>query len=163
MIAVGRISKLFGSQGEVYVVLYNNFPTDFKETEQPVFTNVDGLVVPLFCSSFSRRGQSSAVILFDDIDNPRRAELIIGKEIFLDIEEQEDEEDVSLSALIGYKVVIGNQKGEIVDFYDSVNPLFEIELNSKKYLIPAVEEFIVDFKPKQKVLYLELPEGLLDL
>ena len=83
MLAVGRITKLFGAEGEVNVNLYASFPDDFSE-EQPLFTMVDSLVVPLFCESFSRRGHSSATIRFADIDTVKRTELIMGNEIFIE-------------------------------------------------------------------------------
>ena len=47
MLAVGRITKLFGAEGEVNVNLYADFPDDYS-LEQPLFTIVDSLVVPLF-------------------------------------------------------------------------------------------------------------------
>ena len=78
MLAVGRITKLFGAEGEVNVNLYADFPDNFDWEEQPLFTHVDSLVVPLFCESFSRRGASNATVRFADIDTAKQAELIMG-------------------------------------------------------------------------------------
>ena len=163
MIAVGRIGRLFGTEGGVMVTLYTTFPDDFR-MEEPLFIRVDELAVPLFCSSFERRGQSSAVVQFDDIDTERRAEeWLVGREIFVEEQEQDDDE-FYMEDLIGFKASVGRQRGEVVDYYDSeANPLFEIRLGDKQHLIPAQEEFIAHIDFDKRTIKFVLPEGLLEL
>ena len=162
MLAVGRITKLFGAEGEVNVNLYASFPDDFSE-EQPLFTMVDSLVVPLFCESFSRRGHSSATIRFADIDTVKRTELIMGNEIFIE-EPDTDDDEFTFDDLIGFTVKIGRRKGTITDFYDNdINPLFEITLNGSAHLIPAAEEFIAAIDFDKGEIKFVLPDGLLEL
>ena len=162
MLAVGRITKLFGAEGEVNVNLYASFPDDFSE-EQPLFTMVDSLVVPLFCESFSRRGHSSATIRFADIDTVKRTELIMGNEIFIE-EPDTDDDEFTFDDLIGFTVKIGRRKGTITDFYDNeINPLFEITLSDGVHLIPAAEEFIAAIDFDKGEIKFVLPDGLLDL
>ncbi len=162
MLAVGRITKLFGAEGEVNVNLYADFPDNFSE-EQPLFTIVDSLVVPLFCDSFSRRGRGSATVRFADIDTSKRAELIMGNEIFIE-EAESDDDEFTFEDLIGFTVKIGRRKGEITDFYDNeYNPLFEVEIGGKQYLIPAVEEFIAAIDFDKQEMKLVLPDGLVEL
>ncbi len=163
MIAVGRIGRLFGTEGGVMITLYTSFPDDFQ-MEEPLFIRVDGLAVPLFCSSFERRGQSSAVVQFDDIDTERRAEeWLVGREIFVEEQEQDDDE-FYMEDLIGFKASVGRQRGEVIDYYDSeANPLFEIRLGDKQHLIPAQEEFIAHIDFDKRTIKFVLPEGLLEL
>ena len=163
MIAVGRIGRLFGTEGGVMITLYTTFPDDFR-MEEPLFIRVDELAVPLFCSSFERRGQSSAVANFDDIDTERRAEeWLVGREIFIEEDEQVDDE-FYMEDLIGFKASVGRQRGEVIDYYDSeANPLFEIKLGDKQHLIPAQEEFIAHIDFEKRTIKFVLPEGLLEL
>ena len=162
MLAVGRITKLFGAEGEVNVNLYASFPDDFSE-EQPLFTMVDSLVVPLFCEPFSRRGHSSATIRFADIDTIKRTELIMGNEIFIE-EPETDDDEFTFDDLIGFTVKIGRRKGTITDFYDNdINPLFEITLTDGTHLIPAAEEFIAAIDFDKGEIKFVLPDGLLEL
>ena len=163
MLAVGRINKLFGVGGQVSLTLYNDFPNDFDWKEQPLFTYVEELVVPLFCESFARRGASGAVIEFADIDTPKRAELILGKEIFIATNGDEEDDEFTFDDLIGFEVRIGRAKGKIVDFYDNdLNPLLEVELKGKRHLIPAVEEFIAAIDFEAESIKFVLPEGLIE-
>ena len=163
MIAVGRIGRLFGTEGGVMVTLYTTFPDDFR-MEEPLFIRVDELAVPLFCSSFERRGQSSAVVNFDDIDTERRAEeWLVGREIFIE-EEESDDDEFYMEDLIGFKAIVGRQRGEVIDYYDSeANPLFEIAIGDKQHLIPAQEEFIAHIDFDKRTIKFVLPEGLLEL
>lgn len=162
MLTVGRITKLFGVKGEVVINLYDTLPDNFNWEEQPFFTKVEELVVPLFCDSFARRGQRSAVVAFADIDNEKRAEMILDHELMIESEEGDDDE-FTFDDLIGFTVRVGRAKGEIVDFYDNdFNPLFEIELKGKRHLIPAVEEFIAAIDFEGRSIKFVLPEGLIE-
>ena len=146
------------------VTLYTSFPDDFQ-MEEPLFIRVDELAVPLFCSSFERRGQSSAVINFDDIDTERRAEeWLVGREIFVEEVKSEEDDEFYMEDLIGFKAIVGKQRGEVIDYYDSdANPLFEITIGEKQHLIPAQEEFIAHIDFDKRSIKFVLPEGLLEL
>ena len=159
---VGRITKLFGANGEVVINLYDTLPDNFNWEEQPFFTKVEELVVPLFCEKFERRGTKSAVVAFADINTVKRAEMILDNALLLDVEESDDDE-FTFDDLIGFEVRIGRTKGEVVDFYDNdYNPLFEIELKGKRHLVPAVEEFIAAIDFDKRTMRLVLPEGLIE-
>lgn len=164
MIAVGRIGRIFGNDGGVMVTLYANFPDDFS-TLEPLFVVIDKLAVPIFCSSFERRGQSGAIISFDDIDSVRRAEeFLVGREIFIAEEESDDDDEFYMEDLIGFDVLVDGLKGTLTDYYDSeANPLFEISLDGKEHLIPAAEEFIAHIDFDKRSIKFILPDGLLEL
>ena len=163
MIAVGRIGRLFGTDGGVMITLYTTFPDDFQ-IEEPLFVRVDELAVPLFCSSFERRGQAGAMVHFDDIDTERRAEeFLVGREIFIE-EEDVDDDEFYMEDLIGFTAIVGKRRGEVTDYYDSeANPLFEIVIAEKEHLIPAQEEFIAHIDFDKRSIKFVLPEGLLEL
>lgn len=166
MSAAGRITRLFGAEGEVNLNLYTNFPDDFDWQEQPVFVRVDALAVPLFFDSFTRRGVAGAVARFADIDTPKRAEILLDKEFSLDNGDNDDSDDeFTFDDLIGFTAKIGRSKGEITDFFDNTtNPLFEITLSDgKPRLIPAAEEFIAGIDFDRRTIRFVLPDGLLDL
>jgi 16S rRNA processing protein RimM len=68
-------------------------------------------------------------------------------------------------AIIGYDVhVHGASIGKITDVIEnSSQNLFVVESDSNNYLIPAVDPFISNLDKAKKIIYLELPDGLLDL
>ena len=162
---VARVGKLFGeaNKGGLSITLYNTFPEDFDFEAEPLMVEIDSLDVPLWCESFERRGVSGANVQFADFDTTRRAEELIGKELFIDIEEEESDE-FYMEDLIGFKVRAGKLKGEIVDYYDSEhNPLFGVDFGQGERLIPAAEEFIAGIDFDKQTIKMILPEGLLEL
>lgn len=164
MLVVGRITKLFGAEGEVNLSLYDDAADIIDWKEQPLFVRLDGLVVPLFCEKFVRRGQA-ATARFADIDTPKRAEMILGCEIFIEAEDDAADDEFTFDDLIGFDIRTDAARGKISDYYDSdTNPLFEITLDDgTTHLIPAAEEFIAAIDFERRSMHLVLPEGLLEL
>lgn len=166
MIAVARVSKLFGQAdtGGLAISLYTTFPEDFDPQENPLFVEIGSLAVPLYMESFEKRGVSGANVRFADFDNTRRAEELIGKELFIEQAEDEDDDEFYMEDLIGFSVEAGKLKGEIIDFYDSeLNPLFGVDFGEGERLIPAAEEFIAQIDFDKGIIRMVLPEGLLEL
>ena len=162
---VARVGKLFGeaNKGGLSITLYDTLPEDFDFEAEPLMVEIDSLDVPLWCESFERRGVSGANVRFADFDTTRRAEELLGKELFIDLEEEESDE-FYMEDLIGFKVRAGKLKGEIVDYYDSEhNPLFGIDFGEGERLIPATEEFIAGIDFDKETIKMILPEGLLEL
>lgn len=174
-VTVGKVSKIYGNNGRLSLTLYDTFPQDFS-TEEPLFVDIDALAVPLFCDFFTRRGKSSATVEFADIDTEFRASELVGKELFMlgfeEIEEIDEVDDrLYLEDMVGWKVRIDEMNpreayhGQIVEFIDGQNPLFNIEMTESglTVLVPAVEEFMVEIDTDSQTLGISLPEGLLDL
>lgn len=158
----GRINKLFGIDGGVMLTLYAGFPEEF-DTATPLFVTIDSLEVPLYCERFDRRGMAGAVVTFADFDSERRVQELLGCEFRIEGTDEEDDE-FYMEDLIGFGVKAGKLTGTVTDYYDSeANPLFEMEFEGRKVLVPAAEEFIVHINFKGRTMKLVLPEGLLDL
>lgn len=160
----GRINRLFGTDGGVMLSLYAAFPEDFDPETVPLLVTVDALEVPLWCERFERRGQTGAVASFADLDTERRASELLGLEFRIGQNEERDDEEFYLEDLIGFVVNANGRQGTLTDYYDSdANPLFELTIENRSVLVPAVEEFIAHIDFEGRSIKMILPEGLLDL
>ena len=167
---VARVAKSFGRSGELLVSLYDVFPRDF-DAKEPLFVEIDGLAVPLFCDRFERRGRRGALVVFSDFHSERRTAELVGREPFLpvdgayaDDEDAEDEGLIYLEDLVGLKAVVDDRfEGTIDDFIDGENPLFLLVSDGREVYVPAVDEFIVETDLEAGVIRFEVPEGLLGL
>jgi 16S rRNA processing protein RimM len=68
--------------------------------------------------------------------------------------------------VIGYTIEDKNfgEVGKIVGVNDTTaQALFEVENNGKEILIPMNDEFIIKVDRKNKTIFVETPEGLIDL
>ncbi len=174
MQSVARVSRLFGTGGEIMITLYPTFPEDFNTEAEPLFAKIDGLNVPLYLEKFERRGRAGAVVSFADIDTERRVGELLSCELYI-AEQEEDmsegyaDDEFTMEDLIGYSVEATTGDGDVVEgeltsYYDShKNPLFGVTIADREVLIPAAEEFIagIDFEG-EKIIFI-LPEGLLEL
>lgn len=188
LLPVGKVSKLFGLDGGVLVNLYDAFPGNM-DNEEPLFVKVDGLAVPLFLGHFERRGQKGALVRFEDIDTPARADELLGQELFIAPRtakkgglwawrgegvdtaggyEKEDGE-VFFDDLVGYSATVAEEggtpmKGVVTAFIDSeFNPLLQLEVNGKELFIPAADQFIEHIDTITREISFTVPPGLLEL
>lgn len=150
--------------------LYDAFPHDFNPENTPLSVSIDGLDVPLWCERFERRGLSGAIAAFADLDTERRAEELIGLEFHIDRPDAHDDDEFYLEDLIGFTAVAresGNTPsctGTLSDYFDNdANPLFELTIEGRTVLVPAVEEFIARIDFEARTIHFLLPEGLLNL
>ncbi|MFR9503067.1 MAG: ribosome maturation factor RimM [Rikenellaceae bacterium] len=164
---VAKISKLYGSQGQAVINLYSSFPEEFS-IDDPIFIKVDSLSVPLYFDSFERRGRSSAVVQFADIDTERRVMEFMGLDLLLPERELEEiDDEFFMEDLVGFDVeIIGDVmlKGSLAHYIHSeANPLFELLVDGREVLVPAAEEFIHSIDFDGRIIRFILPEGLLNL
>jgi 16S rRNA processing protein RimM len=189
---VARVSKLFGTGGEVVVNLYDTFPADYDaggllagdKSDRPLFVFLDSLAVPMWPEKFRRRGQTKAVVEFADIDTPERATEFVGMELYVEPEgvlrpeavihdaETRNPDDpvagdeIHFEDLVGWNTGFTDNalRGTVRGFIDSMhNPLFELSVEGKEVFVPAADEFIASFDPDAREIVFELPEGLLEL
>lgn len=154
MIPVAKILKSNGVEGDLLVSLLDFDISEF-DTSEPVFVVFDGLPVPFFIESLTRRGTSRAVIHLTDIENLRDAEEVVGREILLDAEyEEEDYQDFTGWTLYDRDRLVGT-----VDGFEDIpgNPCLEIA----GALVPLHEDLIIEADHDHRRLVMALPEGLL--
>lgn len=165
-VVVGRVSKLFGQDGEVVINLYDTFPEEVNQ-EEPLLVRIDSLTVPLFLDKFQRRGRSGALVRFADFDTDVRVSELIGLELYLSSHDEDDDrgDEIYLDDFVGYTAILPQGlKGVVEGFVDSDhNPLFSVSVNGVEALIPASDDFIMEYDTTDKTITFVLPEGLLEL
>ena len=153
MIPVAKILKSNGTQGDLLIGLLDITIEDL-DTREPVYVIFDGLPVPFFIDSVTRRGNTRAIVHLTDIDSLQDAEEVVGREILLDAEfEDEDEEDFTGWTLYDKERLIGTVTG-LEDIPG--NPCLSIDGT----LVPLHEDFILEADPETRRLVMDLPEGL---
>ena len=173
---VAQVLKSNGTDGELVMGFREIAPEDIN-LKEPVFIIFDGLPVPFFIESFTKRGQSKALVRLTDICSQEDVEEIVGKGVFIDEEslpEMSIEED-GYAALVGWTVLtpeipdqVGEDEpvlievGEITDFLDiPKNPCIEVETINGAVMIPLHEDFIISLDPEYQEIIMQIPAGLL--
>ena len=187
---VAQVLKSNGTDGELVLGFREAAPEDINLNE-PVFIVFDGLPVPFFIESFTRRGNTKALVRLTGINSMEDVEEIVGKAVYVEedsLPELSLEED-GFAALVGWTVLtpeipdqVGDDEivgedaepllpaltgnlievGEITDFMDIPNnPCVEVETENGAVILPLHEDLILSVDPENQVIIMQIPEGLL--
>ena len=103
---VAQVLKSNGTDGELVMGFREIAPEDIN-LKEPVFIIFDGLPVPFFIESFTKRGNSKALVRLTDICSMEDVEEIAGKAVYVEensLPELSLEED-GYAALVGWVVL----------------------------------------------------------
>ena len=171
---VAQVLKSNGTDGELVMSFRDIAPEDINLNE-PVFIIFDGLPVPFFIESFTKRGNSKALVRLTDIRSQEDVEEIAGKAVYIEddaLPELSLEED-GYAALIGWMVLMPEtpdagldgdiyEVGEITDFLDIPNnPCIEVETENGAVMIPLHEDLILSLDPEYQEIIMQIPAGLI--
>lgn len=162
--AIGQTAKPHGINGEISF----SFTTDIFDQEKCKFFifEIDHIFVPFFITEYRFKSNSTGFVKFENINNEEDARELSNLTIYLPQKyaEEIENEVTDFRYFIGFEVIDknGGSLGKITNINDdTANILFE--LADKDLLIPASEEYITDINHKKRIIYMTVPEGLLDL
>jgi len=163
---IGQITKPHGVNGEMSF----SFTSDvFDREDVPYFIfELEGILVPFFLEEYRFKGNTTGLIKLDGITTDEEARKFAGLTIYLPkkfLEKVEDAE-IELDYFAGFNLIDVNKGllGKIAEVDQTTeNVLFVIPTKNDELLIPAGEEYITEIDHDKKIIYVNLPEGLLDL
>ena len=118
---VAQVLKSNGTDGELVMGFREIAPEDINLNE-PVFIVFDGLPVPFFIESFTKRGNSKALVRLTDICSMEDVEEIAGKAVYIEednLPEMSLEED-GYAALIGWTLLMPEIPDQVGDDVETV-------------------------------------------
>lgn len=158
---IAQVLKSNGRDGELLVGFVGIAPEDI-DLKEPVFIEMDGLPVPFYFESFTRRGVSRALVRLTGVHSLADADELAGADILAPDDRYEDEEE----DLTGWTVLDADgTKAGVVTAHEDIpgNPCLWVDTGRGEVLIPLREELLVEADPEKQTLRMEIPEGLLDL
>jgi len=164
---VGFFKKTHGVSGELVLEYEPQFEYSIENADR-FFVELEGLLVPFFImeDGFRFKTENSAILTFDGVESEKYAKRMVGSSVFLfknEIIVMDDE--LSDSELVDY-LLVDEKRGKIgiidqIDNY-SGNIVFTVNFKGKELLVPFNEDFLLEIDKQNKVITLNLPEGLFD-
>jgi len=164
---LGKVVSKYSFKGEVLLKLDTDEPEIYEKMES-VFVEMGKNLVPFFITKSRLHKSSLLRVQFEDVEDEDGANQLIGKGVYLPL--------TMLPKLSGnqfyYHEVIGftlmdavhGNVGVIVAVNDSASQvLFEAEKDGKQLLLPVSDDIIKKVDRSSKTIYVEAPEGLVDL
>ena len=165
-ILLGRIIKLSGYEGAVAVKLEKLFFEKIPEMES-VFLEIEGRPVPFFVSELEYTGADILKIKFTDYESIEKINEFVGSKVFLTTFFPAENETNDFQNFNGFNVF--NQDNQLIGLIKEVisnNGQLLLRINSKEnkeILVPFHDHFILRIRRTQKVIVMNIPEGLIDL
>lgn len=157
-----RIAKVLKSNGVDGDVLVSAPDVALEEIQGPVLIDFDGLPAPFFIESCSRRGTGKYVIHLTDVCNLEDAEELVGRFLWSDEVEEDDDEAQDFT---GWKVLNrGDYIGTVTDYEPIPGNLclyLKPAEDADEIIIPLHEDLIISINEDSLTLNLNLPDGLL--
>lgn len=161
---IGVINKPHGVKGEVSFTFTDDI-FDRVDCDYLILL-LDGIFVPFFIEEYRFRSDNAALVKFEGIDTAEKARMFTNVEVFFPSKYMDEEDAMgSWHFFVGFTVIdeIHGNLGQIVAVDDStMNVLFVIEKDGEEVLLPAHEEFLKNIDAKGKIVYAQIPEGLLE-
>ena len=163
---LGHVIKTHGLKGEVSILLDVDSPQNYKELES-VFIEINKKLVPFFVDSLKIK-KNVATVRFEDIITIEDANSILGHNLYLPLDQLPPSQGnhFYFHEIINYRIhdeELG-VLGKIASVYTHPSQdLIAMIYKDTEILIPVSEEIVKSLDRKKKVLYVDLPRGLLNI
>ena len=162
--SVGRLVAAFGLKGEL--VMRHSLNGDLNTLEVIFLENRRDGFLPYFIEGIRPKGNEEAYLKLEGIQNPEQARLLTQKEVWLrEADFTRLASSSSPVSLLGFHLVDGETDlGEVVEVIEQpLQVLCKLIIQGKEVLIPLHKETMGRLDEAGKRLYVNLPEGLLDV
>lgn len=161
-IKIGQVVNVAGLKGELKVYHYSDYKERFEELTEIYLENVRYQI------SGVRYMKEMVILKLSGIDDRTAAEKHKGESVYIDKADIRvlPEDTYYIFDMIGLSVIDENETvvGILSDVIQNSNQdLYEVERENKsKFLIPAVDEFILKIDMNSRTMTVRLIEGLME-
>ncbi len=164
---LGKIVRKYSFKGELLIKLDTDQP-ELYENLDAVFISVGNNFIPFFIASSQLHKSDLLRVSFEDVLTEADAEALLKAEVFLPLEMLPKLEGNKFyyHEVIGFKVIDKNfgEVGIIASINDSTaQALFEVDRDGVQIFIPMNDEFIVKIDRDNKIVEVDVPDGLIEL
>ena len=170
LIAIGHYNKPHGVAGELSATV----DVELEELSglSCLVSDIDGIFVPFFVNAFRPKSVDTVLLTIDGIENEKEATRLVNRDIYAlnrDYRQESIDADADgypLDFFIGFELrdSDGSRVGEITDVDEQTeNAIFVVDRDGSEIMVPATDDLIVEFDVDNKLMVMDLPEGLLDL
>ena len=167
LIKIGQFNKPHGVRGEISFTFSDDV---FDRGESPyIVCCIDNIYVPFFIEEYRFKTGTTALMKLVDIDSDEAARDFTNLEVFYPKRHyiENDEEATPDDYFIGFTIsdITYGTLGEVTAIDDStINVLFVvITPDERELLIPVQEAFVRAIDEEERIIHMDLPEGLLDM
>ncbi len=163
---IGKLVSTFGVKGEMILNHHLGKKTSLKSLEAVFIEDKKDEMLPYFIEYTKIKSDKEIFLKLEGINTKEAAQKILQKEVWLTEEDFEKHAGKSAPiSFVGFRLLDKeNDLGEIAEVIEQPHQvLCKIFIHGKEALIPLHEETLKKIDKKKKLLFVELPDGLLDV
>lgn len=163
---IGKLAATHGIHGQLILEHSLGKKTSLKGLETIFIEETKDTFLPYFIDSTKIKNDKETLISIEGISSKEAAHFLIKKEVWLD---ENDFKKFAANAapisLLGFMVVNdGVELAEVIEVIEQPHQvLCKIMLENKEALIPVHEDSLEKIDKKNRKLFVNLPDGLLDI
>lgn len=165
---LGYVIKTHGLHGEVSIRLDVDFPEAYQDLES-VFVALRGsdTLVPFFVEHIAIQ-RNKAIVKLEEIDTIEQAETLLKSRLYLPLTSLPPlaDDQYYYHEIVGFAVKDEQQGdlGTVQDVYESTGQdMIVMQYQRKEVFIPINDDIVRRVDKEQSTVYVNLPEGLLDI
>ena len=165
-VKVGTVVSRHGFKGSIKV---NLLSIKFKGLSDIdfIFIVIDNCFIPFKVDNISFSNDKCVIFKLQEINSDNEASDLISKSVYLDKKYSKliDKEDFLYNEFLNFHVYRDSQNlGKIINVLSSLpQPVFEILINDKKFMVPIHNDLIEKIDRENKCIFLIIPDGLLEI
>jgi len=163
---IGKLAASHGLNGDLVLQHSLGKKTSLKGLEKIFIEETKDNFLPYFIEKASLKNDEQVFIKLEGIDTKETARKLTPKEVWLTGEDfSKFAAKAAPISLLGYMIMNGDEKlGEVIEVIEQPHQvLCTILYKGKEALIPIHEESLEKMDKKNRLLYVNLPEGLLEV
>jgi 16S rRNA processing protein RimM len=163
---IGKMVATFGVQGQLVIEHSLGKKTSLKGLETIFIEDKKDSFLPYFVTGVKIKNDAEVYISLEGIESKEAARFLIRKEVWLS--ENDFKKFAGGDAPVSFLgfMIVSNKKelGEVVEVIEQPHQvLCAIIIKGKEILIPVHEDSLEKIDKKNRRLYVNLPDGLLEL
>ncbi len=165
-ISIGKIVAVHGLKGEVVLQHVLGKKTSLKGLKAIFTQDKFDTYFPWFLTETKAKSNKETLLFIEDIASPEAAKKLLQKTVWIpETAVAQYAAPTSVLSLVGCTIINQKEKlGEIIEVIEQPHQLLcTIIVNSKEVLIPLHQESLIKVDTAKKLVYVDLPDGLLEL
>ena len=165
-VKIGTIVSKHGYKGFIKITT-SSFNFDKLPLIKHLFIDINSCFIPFRIDEIKSFSDNLLILKLSEVNNDKEAEDLIFKNIFIDSKSYEPIEGKSFfyNELVNFSVYSNSKKVGVIDNINAKlpQPVFEVLIKSIKVMIPIHEDLIEKIDKKNKIIHIDIPDGLIEI
>ncbi len=163
---IGKLAATFGLEGQLVLAHNLGKKTSLKGLENIFIEENNDAFLPYFIDDTKIKNDSEVYISLEGLTSKEAAKFLVKKEVWLsETDFKKFAAGAAPISLLGFMIVYNQEEiGEVLEVIEQPHQILcTISIDGKEALIPIHENSLQKIDKKNRKVYVDLPDGLLEI